>query len=295
MRGYRARRVSCISRSTPRPWAVHGRSSCSSPAATSRPVSPATTSTRWRRRWPGEAPWSWWASGGRAASWAARSPDSFADVACAIGVARRIGPAFRAKPDRVVLAGHSMSTRPVAVIGLTATAFTPAPGSCDATAGSLRPDAWADLAGPGDDVATAASDDRELSGILRRDTGSDPAAWAAGIRSHWRPIAPSPPPTSRSCSPWWPGQRCLCRAGIPGRPRGRPATTAGSSRSLQPITSGPPSRRSRSRRSSPWRPRSRFASYDALRCEEPRPQAPRPGSTMGWPCGVVRAASVQAS
>jgi acetyl esterase/lipase len=112
--------------------------------------------------------------------WAGRSPDSFADVACAIGVARRIGPAFGADPDRVVLAGHSMSTRPVAVVGLTAAAFTPASGSCDTTAGSLRPDAWADLAGPRDDIATAASDDFELVAFFGGTRASASAAWAAG-------------------------------------------------------------------------------------------------------------------
>lgn len=112
--------------------------------------------------------------------WAGRSPDSFADVACAIGVARRIGPAFRANPDRVILAGHSMATRPVAVIGLTATAFTPAPGSCDETAGSLRPDAWADLAGPRDEIATAASGDSELAAFFGGTRAASPAAWAAG-------------------------------------------------------------------------------------------------------------------
>ena len=116
----------------------------------------------------------------QSSQWAGRSPDSFADVACAIGVARRIGPAFGANPDRVVLAGHSMSTRPVAVVGLTAKAFTPEPGSCDATAGSLRPDAWADLAGPGDDIATAASDDSELVAFFGGTRAADAAAWAAG-------------------------------------------------------------------------------------------------------------------
>ena len=111
--------------------------------------------------------------------WAGRSPDSFADVACAVGVARRTGPAFGANPDRVIVAGHSMATRPVAVIGLTDTAFTPAPGSCDATAGSLRPDAWADLAGPPDEIATAASGDSELAAFFGGTRDADPAAWAA--------------------------------------------------------------------------------------------------------------------
>jgi acetyl esterase/lipase len=112
--------------------------------------------------------------------WAGRSPDSFADVACAIGVARRTGPAFGADPDRVVLAGHSMSARPVAVVGLTAAAFTPAPGSCDATAGSLRPDAWADLTGPYNDIAIAPSDDPQLTAFFGATRATDPAAWAAG-------------------------------------------------------------------------------------------------------------------
>lgn len=112
--------------------------------------------------------------------WAGRSPDSFADVACAIGVARRTGPAFGADPDRVVLAGHSMSTRPVAVVGLTRAVFTPAPGSCDATAGSLRPDAWADLAGPRDEIAPAVSDDRELTAFFGGTRATNPGAWAAG-------------------------------------------------------------------------------------------------------------------
>lgn len=112
--------------------------------------------------------------------WGGRSPDSFADVACAIGVARRIGPDFGANPDRVVLAGHSLATRPVAVIGLTATAFVPAPGSCDETAGSLRPDAWADLAGPRDEIATAGSGDSELAAFFGGTRAADPAAWAAG-------------------------------------------------------------------------------------------------------------------
>jgi acetyl esterase/lipase len=112
--------------------------------------------------------------------WAGRSPDSFADVACAIGVARRIGPAFRANPDRVVLAGHSLASRPVAVVGLTPAAFSPAPGSCDATAGSLRPDAWADVAGPPDDIASASPDDSDLVAWFGATRAADPRAWAAG-------------------------------------------------------------------------------------------------------------------
>ena len=116
----------------------------------------------------------------QSSQWAGRSPDSFADVACAVGVARRTGPAFGANPDRVVLVGHSMSTRPVAVIGLTGTPFTPASGACDATTGPLRPEAWADLAGPRDEIRTAAPNDSELVAFFGATRSADPAAWEAG-------------------------------------------------------------------------------------------------------------------
>lgn len=112
--------------------------------------------------------------------WAGRFPDSVADVACAIGVARMIGPDFGANPDRVVLAGHSMASRPVAVLGLTAEPFTPASGACDATAGSLRPEAWVALAGPPDDIASASPTDSNLVAWFGAPRTSDPEAWAAG-------------------------------------------------------------------------------------------------------------------
>ena len=73
--------------------------------------------------------------------WGGGYPRSFQDVACAIGVARKIAPAYGGSADRVTLQGHSTGGWPAAVVGLTPTPFTPARGSCDATAGSLRPDA----------------------------------------------------------------------------------------------------------------------------------------------------------
>jgi acetyl esterase/lipase len=72
--------------------------------------------------------------------WGGGYPTSFQDVACAIGVARKVGPAYGANPDRVTLEGHSTGGWPAAVVGLTPAPFTPKPGSCDPTAGSLRPD-----------------------------------------------------------------------------------------------------------------------------------------------------------
>jgi pimeloyl-ACP methyl ester carboxylesterase len=54
------------------------------------------------------------------------------------------------------------------------------PGSCDTTHGSLRPDAWADRAGPRDEVATAAPGDSELAAFFGGTRAADPEAWAAG-------------------------------------------------------------------------------------------------------------------
>ena len=80
-------------------------------------------------------------------------PSSFADIGCAIGVSRAIGASYGADPSHVVLVGHSSGGWATAIVGLTATPFTPAAGSCNETAGSLRPDAWAGMA-PALDHAT---------------------------------------------------------------------------------------------------------------------------------------------
>jgi len=72
---------------------------------------------------------------------------SIGDVACAVGVARATGPAYGATSDRLVLVGHSMSVWPVSLTGLNATPAAPDAASCNATSGSLRPDAIEVLAG----------------------------------------------------------------------------------------------------------------------------------------------------
>jgi acetyl esterase/lipase len=74
-------------------------------------------------------------------------PVTFQDIACAIGVARRIGPTYKADPTRVTLMGHSWGGWAGAVVALTPTPFTPDPGSCNPTSGSLRPDAFVGLDG----------------------------------------------------------------------------------------------------------------------------------------------------
>ena len=74
-------------------------------------------------------------------------PVTFQDVACAIGVARKIGPTYRADPARVTLVGYSWGAWAGAVVALTPTPFTPTAGACNPTTGSLRPDAFVGLEG----------------------------------------------------------------------------------------------------------------------------------------------------
>ena len=73
-------------------------------------------------------------------------PAPLADIACAIRFARHVGAGYGANASHVVLVGHSSGGWAAAIVGLSATAFTPAAGTCNETKGSLRPDAWAGLA-----------------------------------------------------------------------------------------------------------------------------------------------------
>ena len=112
--------------------------------------------------------------------WGGGYPISFQDVACAIGVARKIGPAYRADPDRVTLQGHSNGGWPAAVVGLTPTPFTPTPGSCNATAGSLRPDSVVVADGDLNEVTKPeAVGLAYVTGFLGGDRAKRPEAWAA--------------------------------------------------------------------------------------------------------------------
>jgi pimeloyl-ACP methyl ester carboxylesterase len=74
-------------------------------------------------------------------------PTSFQDIACAVGVARAIGPDYGGDPDRVVLVGHSLGGWASAVVALSPKQVTPSEGACNPTSGSLRPDALVTLAG----------------------------------------------------------------------------------------------------------------------------------------------------
>jgi hypothetical protein len=99
-------------------------------------------------------------------------PATFADVACAVGFARRTGPTYGAGSASLTLVGHSFAGWVSSVVALTPMQITPADGSCMATAGSLRPDRFAGLAG------AYALDDGHAE-WLGGDREHVPATWAA--------------------------------------------------------------------------------------------------------------------
>jgi acetyl esterase/lipase len=105
-------------------------------------------------------------------------PTSFRDVGCAIGVARRVGPAYGAQPGRVVLVGHSLGGWAAAVVGLTPTPFTPQPGQCGRTSGSLRPDAVVTLGGAVDEIRHQGMGAAFLDAFFHGTQSQRPKAWA---------------------------------------------------------------------------------------------------------------------
>jgi pimeloyl-ACP methyl ester carboxylesterase len=105
-------------------------------------------------------------------------PTSFQDIACAVGVARAIGPEYGGDPDRVVLVGHSLGGWASAVVALSPTEVTPAPGTCNPTSGSLRPDALVTLAGAVDLTERGPGRQEFLRGFFDGSRAQRPQRWA---------------------------------------------------------------------------------------------------------------------
>ncbi len=106
-------------------------------------------------------------------------PTAFADVACAIGVARMTGTEYGSTSNRVTLVGHSLGGWAAAIVLLTPTAFSPAGGACDPTAGSLRPDAVAIVDGAMNEPTTTLPGETDyVSDFLGGSQGALPADWA---------------------------------------------------------------------------------------------------------------------
>ena len=104
---------------------------------------------------------------------------SLRDVACSIGVARRVGPGYGGAPGHVTLVGHSLGGWVAAVAGLTRTPFTPKAGQCLRTAGSLRPDAVVTLGGAVDEIRHQGMGSAWLTAFFGGTQRQRPGAWSA--------------------------------------------------------------------------------------------------------------------
>jgi pimeloyl-ACP methyl ester carboxylesterase len=105
-------------------------------------------------------------------------PTSFQDIACAVGVARAIGPDYGGDPGRVVLVGHSLGGWASAVVALSPEDITPAEGACNPTSGSLRPDALVTLAGAFDLDERGPGRQGFLRGFFSGSRALRPQRWA---------------------------------------------------------------------------------------------------------------------
>jgi len=106
-------------------------------------------------------------------------PTSLQDIACAIGVARRLAPSYGADAGRVTLVGHSFGGWTGAIVALTPTPYAPPVGACLETAGSLLPDAFVDIDGGVDAATPGALYGDDIAVFLGGTRDARPEAWAA--------------------------------------------------------------------------------------------------------------------
>lgn len=114
------------------------------------------------------------------AEWDGGFPASFADVSCSVGVARRTAARYGGRGSRVVLAGHSLGGWVAAVVALTPPGrFTPKPGQCRETAGTVQPDGLVSLAGALDEVRNQGLGPGFLEPFFGGPESAHPGRWRA--------------------------------------------------------------------------------------------------------------------
>jgi acetyl esterase/lipase len=118
------------------------------------------------------------------AGWQMRSqdgagyPQSFEDVACAIGVARGLAAEFGASPERVTLVGHSLGAWAAEVVAL-GPPMSLDSLDCPGAQGSLRPDALVAIDGAPWGSFDSYVGAGYLESLLGGDEAGEPAAWSA--------------------------------------------------------------------------------------------------------------------
>lgn len=109
--------------------------------------------------------------------WGGGYPTTYQDIACAVRFARENAARWAGDGSRVTLVAHSLGPFFASVVALSPDAFEPPPGTCLATKGSTKPDAFVGVAGvySSDDISA-----EYLNGFFGGTRADAPAAWAAG-------------------------------------------------------------------------------------------------------------------
>lgn len=111
------------------------------------------------------------------AEWGGGSPTTYRDIACAIRFARAHASEYGGDGRRVTLVAHSLGPFFATTAALSGDSFEPPPGTCLATEGSTKPDAYVGIAGI---YAQAGVTSDFLDSFFGGPQGEAPAAWAAG-------------------------------------------------------------------------------------------------------------------
>jgi acetyl esterase/lipase len=115
----------------------------------------------------------------QATAFAGGYPASFQDAACAVGVARDVARRYGGDPEDVTVVGHSLGGWAAAVISLAPAQMAPPSGTCNPTAGSLRPDALVDLDGATDEPVTMEDGADYVAAFFGGTRTQRPGAYAA--------------------------------------------------------------------------------------------------------------------